>query len=488
MSSLDEIRESRLKKREMLIQKGIDPYPRDGEAFVSLSDLSGLFSKYSKSKHIKTAGRIVAFREHGKSFFADIFDGTGKFQIFGKLDEMKEGEFARFMDTADIGDFIAVEGSAFLTKKKEKSILISSWTMLAKSIRSLPEKWYGLQDVEERFRKRYLDILMNDDIRARFLMRSKIISSLRNILDKEGFVEVETPLLHPIPGGALARPFVTHYGALDRDFYLRIAPELYLKRLLVGGISKVYEMGRNFRNEGIDMTHNPEFTMLELYEAFKNASYHRTFLEKLLGILIQQIAKGSVPMHGEEKILFSKKFAELSFNDVLKRHALIADYNAISKSDLVLRARQLGIDITDVQEKGKIADEIFKKVCRPKIIQPTFVIDIPQDISPLAKANPEKEHVADRYLLIAGGLEIANGFSELNDPVEQEKRFYAQEEAHKAGDVEVNRMDEEFLEALEYGMPPAAGLGIGIDRLVMLFANERNIREVVLFPTLRPKS
>ncbi|MDP2676575.1 MAG: lysine--tRNA ligase [bacterium] len=487
MSSLDEIREFRLKKREMLIQKGIEPYPRDGEAFISLSDLRDSFSKYSKSKRVKTAGRIIAFREHGKSFFADIFDGTGKFQIFGKLDEMKEGEFTRFMDTTDIGDFIAVEGSMFVTQKKEKSILITSWTMLAKSIRSLPEKWHGLQDVEERFRKRYLDILMNDDIRTRFLMRSKIISSLRGILDKEGFIEVETPLLHSIPGGALARPFATHHEALDHDFYLRIAPELYLKRLLVGGIPKVYELGRNFRNEGIDMTHNPEFTMLELYEAFKNASHHRAFLEKLLGGLIRQVTGGSVLTCGEEKILFSKKFTEMGFSEALKRYALIADFNSVSQSDLVLRARQLGIDIAGVKERGKIADEIFKKVCRPKIIQPTFVIDIPQDISPLAKANPEKENVADRYLLIAGGLEIANGFSELNDPVEQEKRFHAQEEAHKAGDSEVTRMDEEFLEALEYGMPPAAGLGIGIDRLVMLFTNQRNIREVVLFPTLRPK-
>ncbi|PIR69868.1 MAG: lysine--tRNA ligase [Candidatus Niyogibacteria bacterium CG10_big_fil_rev_8_21_14_0_10_46_36] len=487
MSSLEEIRDSRLQKRESIIQSGRSPYPRDGELFVSLETLRDSFAKYKKSKKISIAGRIVAFREHGKSFFADLYDGTGTFQIFGKLDEMKKGEFARFMETADIGDIIAVEGTAFITKKKEKSILCASWIMLSKSIRPLPEKWHGLQDVEERFRKRYLDLLMNKEVRARFSMRSDIIGSLRRLLDKDGFMEVETPLLHPVAGGALARPFVTHHGALDHDFYLRIAPELYLKRLLVGGIPKVYEIGRNFRNEGIDMTHNPEFTMLELYEAFKNASSHMVFLETLFKSLVKQAHKGAPFVYGEEKISFTKKFERVSFAETLKRFALIPDYDAISENELGLRARQLGVDSKGEKTKGKIADEIFKKVCRPKIIQPTFIVDIPQDISPLAKAYPDKKSIADRYLLIIGGLEIANGFSELNDPIEQEKRFRAQEAALSAGDDEVTRMDEEFLEALEYGMPPAAGLGIGIDRLVMLFTDQRNIREVVLFPTLRPR-
>lgn len=487
MSSLEAIRGSRLNKRKKLIDEGINPYPADAGNFVSLKDFREKFSQFQKKKRVKAVGRILAFREHGKSFFADIADGTGRFQIFGKLDEMGERSFHLFMETVDIGDFISVEGSAFLTKKDEKTILISSWQMLAKSIRPLPGKWHGLQDVEERFRKRYLDLLMNEEVQKRFLMRSQIISSLRQFLDKAGFIEVETPMFHPIPGGALARPFKTHHEALDHDFYLRIAPELYLKRLLIGGMPKVYELGRNFRNEGIDVTHNPEFTMLELYESFADASKHMAFLEKLLRALVKAILKKSLISFSGETISVAKKFNVMTLANALKRYALIPDFDTTLVEDIMLRARQLGVDMNEGKEKGKIADEIFKKICRPKIIEPTFIVDIPEDISPLAKTHSEKKGIADRYLLIAGGLEIANGFSELNDPVEQEKRFRAQEEAHRAGDAEVTRMDEDFLEALEYGMPPAAGFAIGIDRLVMLFTDQRNIREVILFPTLRPK-
>ncbi|MBI4114260.1 MAG: lysine--tRNA ligase [Candidatus Niyogibacteria bacterium] len=488
MSSLEEIREARLKKRDEFLGFHISPYPLDGGAFEALSSVRQKFSTLQKSKkRLRVVGRLMAFREHGKSFFGDLYDGSGRIQIFGKQDEMSKESFGRFMGLVDIGDFIEVRGSPFLTKKKEKSILIENWGMLAKSIRPLPEKWHGLMDTEERFRKRSLDLVMNVEARERFLTRSQIILYLRNFLSQEGFIEVETPLLHPVAGGALARPFVTHHDALNHDFYLRVAPELYLKRLLIGGMNKVFELGRNFRNEGIDMTHNPEFSMLELYEAYANASSHMDFLEKLFKKLIKEILKGTSFSYADAEISFLKKCERMTFSGALKRYALIPEYEKVSVNELRLRARQLGVDGTDTKGKGKIADEIFKKICRPKIIQPTFIIELPLDISPLAKSLEKKEGIADRYLFVIGGLEIANGFSELNDPVIQRERFQSQEEARAAGDAEVTRMDEDFLEALEYGMPPAGGWAIGIDRLVMLLTGQTNIREAVLFPTLRPR-
>jgi lysyl-tRNA synthetase, class II len=487
MASLDEIRAGRLEKLESLGKAGINPYPIFDAGFIGISEIKDKFSALKKRKSLVIAGRLTALRSHGNSLFCDISDGKNKFQVYLKSDDCGSEAYRLFSGTVDIGDFCQFSGRLFLTKKKEKTLLADSWRMLAKSLRPLPEKWHGLQDVEERFRRRYLDLLSNPEIRNRFELRSRLFSELRLFLDKDGFQEVETPLLHPLAGGAAAKPFKTYYNALETDVYLRIAPELFLKRLLVGGFNKIYEIGRNFRNEGIDATHNPEFTMLELYESFSRAELHRAFLEKMLRHLIKTLKKSLKIKYQDFEINFSKKFSVLTFEEILSRFALINDYHKISLNDLNIKAKQFGIDTVEKESKAKIAEKIFAKICRPKIIQPTFVLYYPLEILPLAKASEVKPGFADMYQLIIGGLEIAKGFSELNDPLEQRRRFEAGEEMRKAGDEEASRLDQDFLEALEYGMPPAAGLGIGIDRLVMLFTDSPNIREVIFFPTLRSK-
>ncbi|MEW5907641.1 MAG: lysine--tRNA ligase [Patescibacteria group bacterium] len=488
MSSFEELRKGRLEKLNLLREKGVDPFPisirRDFSIIEALKD----FPKLSKKKKQSfVCGRVMAIREHGGSIFFDISDGDAIMQAYIKKDEIGKEQFSLFQETIDIGDFVELKGLFFKTKKKEKTIKVSQWRIIAKSLRPLPDKWHGLQDVEERFRKRYLDLLMNKEIKGRFLLRSKIISEMRNYLDKEGFLEVETPVLQHLAGGALAEPFKTHHNALDIDLYLRIAPELYLKKLLIGEFTKIYEIGRNFRNEGIDVTHNPEFTMLELYEAYRDAEYLRKFSEKMIKTIVKKILGKKEFEFRAEKISFRKKFNIVSYLDILKYYTLIIEPEKMSREDFVLKSKQFGIKTEDFETKEKIMDNIFKKICRPKIIQPTFVIDYPTGSSPLAKRKEKDKNLIDRFQLIIGGLEIINGFSELNDPLEQKERFKEQDKAKEKGEKEVSPSDEDYLEAIEYGLPPAAGLGVGIDRLVMLLANTHNIREVILFPTLRPK-
>lgn len=487
--SLDDIRNERIKKLEILKEKGIDSYPVSANRDFLIADVLKNFSKFAKKKKQSfLCGRTMAIREHGGSIFFDINDGSSQMQAYLKKDEVGEEQFSLFTKTIDIGDFVELKGNFFITKKKEKTIKVYQWRMTAKSLRPLPAQWYGLQDTEERFRKRYLDLLMNKEVKKRFLLRSKIISEIRNYLDKEGFLEVETPILQPVAGGALAEPFKTHHNALDMDLYLRIAPELYLKELLIGGITKVYEIGRSFRNEGIDATHNPEFTSIEVYEAYKDAQYLQKFIEKIIKAITKKVlGKNDIEFNGN-KILMSKKFNILSYYDVLKKYALLLDPANSSREDIVLKAKQFGIDVKDFETKEKIMDNLFKKLCRPKIIQPTFVIDYPVGTSPLAKRKPKENDLIDRFQLIIGGLEIVNGFSELNDPIDQKERFAEQDKAKEKGEKEISPSDEDYLEAMEYGMPPASGLGIGIDRLVMLLTDTYNIREVILFPTLRPKN
>lgn len=486
--ALDDIRKERIKKLEMLEKSGIDPYPAKVGVFRAIAEVSKKFAAFAKSrKKITVAGRIMARREHGGSTFCDLKDATGKIQLFFKEDIL--GDLYRlFSDTADVGDFIEVAGKPFQTKRGEPTIEVSSWRMLAKSLLPLPEKWHGLQDVEERFRKRYLDLLMNDEVRLRFILRSKIIASLRAFIEKEGFQEFETPLLQPLAGGALAKPFATHHNALDIDLYLRIAPELYLKRMLVGGFEKIYELGRDFRNEGIDMTHNPEFTMLELYAAYWDEEDMMQFVERVALGLIQSVFKKPEFAYQGQIIKMKAPFGRVTFRNLLKKYALIADYDNETRDSLALTARRLGLDVGSHESKGKIADEIYKKICRPKMIEPAFITEHPLDISPLAKAKIGVRDTARRFQLIAGGMEMMNGFAELNDPQDQRKRFEEQMKMRGGGEEEAHEFDEDFVEALEYGMPPSAGLGIGIDRLVMLLTDTKNIREVVLFPTLRPRS
>jgi lysyl-tRNA synthetase class 2 len=502
MSTIDDIRQGRLAKLQSLKEKGIEPFPidshQDATNAEAVDHFAALVSEQSKNnKPLTMVGRILSMRPQGAIIFFNFNDGTGSFQGFMKKNEgeVKEGISAElfdlFINHVDIGDFVEVSGTLFETKRGEKTIDIKSWRMLTKGLRPLPEKWHGLQDAEERFRKRYLDLIVSTEVKDRFIKRSQIITEIRSVLNKEGFLEVETPMLQHLAGGASAEPFKTHHNALDMDLYMRIAPELFLKKLLIGGFPKVYEIGRNFRNEGIDVTHNPEFTMLEYYEAWSDAHKQMKFVEKLIKAVVKKVNGGLEVAFGEggsaEKIDFSKKFAVISYTDLLKRFALIPNPETADATELRLHATQLGVKVDAGDSREKIMDNIYKKTCRPKLIQPTFIIDYPADMLPLAKRLPENPNFVDAFQLIIGGLEMVKAFSELNDPIDQLERFAAQEKNKAAGDAEAQPNDTEYVEALEHGMPPAGGVGIGIDRLVMLLTNTRNIREVILFPTLRAK-
>ena len=489
MASLEEIRVEREKKLALLREKGLEPYPVSTNRDFTLAEVATDFAKLSKKKKaLNLAGRVRAIRGQGAIMFLDLDDGTGRFQLVLKADELGEAEMQTLRDTVDLGDFIEAKGSLFLTKREEKSLSVKSWRMLAKSLRPLPDKWHGLQDIEERFRRRYLDSLMSPEVKARFLTRTRIISLIREFLDEAEFVEVETPVLQPIAGGASAEPFITHHNSLDTDLYLRISEELYLKRFLVGGFPKVYSLARNFRNEGIDTTHNPEFTMLEWYEAYSDASKQREFVAKLLKNLVKKLSGTTNFAYAGEKIDLSKEIKIVSYYDLLKRHALITDPARITREELMLKASQFGVKLETGDSREKILDAIYKKVCRPKLIQPTFLIDFPVNYLPLAKRKENDKNLVDAFQLIIGGVEIVKAFSELNDPIDQRERFLAQEQNRLEGDKEAQNLDEDFLEALEYGMPPAGGVGIGIDRLVMLLTDTHNIKEVIYFPTLKPKA
>lgn len=487
MASLEEIREERLKKLALFKEKGISAFPASPRPDATLDDATKFFAKLSKKKHITLVGRVMAKRGQGALMFLDLFDGTGKFQALAKKDSMQAEAFALFGETVDIGDFIEATGSLFITKRKEKTLEVKTWRMLSKSLRPLPDKWHGLSDVEERFRRRYLDTLMSDEVRERFALRSSVISFIRAYLDEEGFLEVETPILQELPGGALAEPFKTHHNALDIDLYLRIAPELYLKQLLVGGFRKVYELSRNFRNEGIDVTHNPEFTMLEYYEAFADAASARVFVEKMLKSVVKGVLKKTAFEYDGERIDFSKKFSVISYFDLLRRFALIPNPESASRTELATKAQQFAVEVKPSDTPEKIMDAIYKRACRPKLIQPTFIVDYPVGFSPFAKTKDDNNALLDRFQLVAGGIELVNAFSELNDPLEQAGRYEEQEKRRKGGEREVSPSDSAYVEAMEYGMPPAAGVGIGIDRLTMLISNVKNIKEVILFPTMRPR-
>lgn len=490
----EEIRQNRIKKLGLLREKNINPYP--AKADFALSEIAGVSKDFKKllKKKAGIAGRVMAKRGHGAIMFLDIYDGStslggsaAKLQVFAAEDKLGKKQFQLLSDAIDVGDFAAFYGKPFYTKKKEPTIEAGRWQMLSKSLRPLPEKWHGLQDVEERFRKRYLDILMNPDAAARLELRSRVVKEIRSALDGAGFLEVETPILQPQYGGALAEPFKTHHRMLDIDMYLRVAPELYLKRLLVAGFPKVYELGKNFRNEGIDMTHNPEFTTVELYAAYWDAGVLKQFITASLYRIIKNILKKNSFQFNGEKINFPKKIPSIGFWNVLERHAMIVGAEKMSREDLALRAKQYGINPEPHESKEKIANEIFSKICRPKMIQPVFLTNHPLAISPLAKGLEGSPNLVDRFQLIIGGVEMVNGFSELNDPLEQRKRMEAQEKMREAGEKESEPLDEDFIEALEYGMPPAAGLAVSIDRLTMLLGDIHNIKEVILFPTMKPR-
>ncbi|MDP3727227.1 MAG: lysine--tRNA ligase [bacterium] len=486
---LEDIRRDRLEKLKRYEAAGLDPYPASVRRNFLIGGVSKRFASLLKAKRrVRIAGRLRAWREHGGVTFGELEDVSGMIQL--AFDKHELGEtYGRAQETVDIGDFLEVIGVPFKTKRGEPTIRVAEWRIIAKSLLPLPEKWHGLRDVEERFRKRYLDLLMNPEVRERFSRRSAIIRAIREFLDGEGFLEVETPILQHVPGGALAKPFKTRHNALGIDLYLRIAPELYLKELLVGGMEKVYELGKSFRNEGIDVTHNPEFTTVEWYAAYWDEEDMMACVERFFAAILKRLGvKGGKVSFDGKTIAFGKKFARLDFSDALERYAQVIDYDRLSWEDLRQKAQQFGIQIPQGESKGKIADEIVKKICRPRLTNPTFIVGHPLEISPLAKKSSHDARKVRRFQLIAGGLELVNAFSELNDPRDQDHRFNEQLRIRSAGGQETHPVDSEFIEALEYGMPPAAGIGIGIDRLVMLLTDTKNIREVVLFPTLKPRS
>ncbi len=491
MSSIDDIRAGRLNKIELLKAKGINPYPVESHQDYTIAEVIEQYAKLSaNTKPTTLVGRVLSLRPQGAIVFFTFNDGTGKFQGFIKKGEgMSDDAFDLWVSVVDVGDFVEVTGTFFETQRGEKTLNVSAWTMLSKSLRPLPEKWHGLVDVEERFRKRYLDVISSPEVKERFILRSKLVSEIRKFFDKEGYLEVETPILQPVAGGASAEPFKTHHNALDIDMYLRIAPELYLKELLVAGFPKVYEIGRLFRNEGIDVTHNPEFTTIEYYEAFAEAKKYRAFTEKVIKTVVKKITGTGVVKFDDQEINFGKKFAVITFNKLLKEHAGIKNPDSITLEEAKAKAAELGVKVDRGDLLHKVLDNIYKKSCRPKLIQPTFITDYPTAFSPLAKHKEGTDgKIIDRFQLVIGGYELVNAFSELNDPVEQVNRFIAQEKNKAQGDVEAQPKDDAYVEAMEHGMPPAGGSAISIDRLTMILTNTKNIREVILFPTLRPRN
>ena len=488
-SNLSKIKKVKAQKVSALRDGGTEPYPEMKESAVTIAAVLKQFDEFAVSqKRAYVAGRVLAKREHGGMAFVDLHDGTGKLQLHVKQDLLKPDAYRFFLDFVDIGDFIESHGPFFITRRGEPTQETYELQILSKALLPLPEKWHGLADVDERFRKRYLDLVMNDDIRSFFVKRSLIVKGMRDFLDADGFMEVETPILQTVPGGAIAQPFKTKLNALKMDLYLRVAPELYLKRLIVGGYPKVYEIGRCFRNEGMDATHNPDFTMMECYAAYHNYKDGMAFTERMMRSIIAKVMPEShLQIERDGKTIdFQSPFAVAEFKELIKKYADI-DYDTCTLAQMTKAARALDISVPKGAGKGKLADEIYKEKVRPHLIQPTFLIHHPLELSPLSKRAESDQEAAARFQLVVGGMELVNGYSELNDPAEQLARFKAQDALRKKGDVEAQRIDMDFVEALEYGMPPTVGLGIGIERLVALVCGAHSVRETMLFPTMRPK-
>lgn len=471
---LDELRKNRIEKIEALRNQNINPYPH---RYLPIDSVEDILTDWQENKTVKIAGRMMAKREHGKTAFVDVKDHSGKIQVYFKKDIIGDDNFKLFTDYIDIGDIIGVEGETFKTRTGEPTIVAKKLKLLSKSLFPLPEKWHGLKDTELRYRKRYLDLIMNDEVKKVFLIRSKVINLIRNFLDQKGFIEVETPMLHKVPGGAAGKPFKTYLEVYDLELYLRIAPELYLKRLLVGGFEKVYEINRSFRNEGISTRHNPEFTMLELYWAYADYKDMMNLCEELICFVLENI-KGHLEIEYQGEILnFKTPWKRISFSEILGEKDLTVE----KLKDILEKKLDKKLDKLSRSQVLKLCEEYIETQIG---YNPVFVIDHLKALSPLAKGSRDNPNFVERFELFISGIEIANAYSELNDPIEQRKRF---EEKIKI-EEESKLIDYDFLEALEYGMPPAGGLGIGIDRLVMLVTNSASIREVLLFPLLKPEA
>ncbi len=456
------------------------PQKSYGARFLPIEPISSIIENFADGRKIRAAGRLMARRIMGKSTFGDLKDQSARIQIYGKKDEL--GEKYDTLMNLSLGDIIGLEGSCFISKSGEKSIRIEKFEILSSIVRTLPEKWHGLKDVESRYRHRYVDLIVNDEVRDTFRKRSRIVRDVRRFLDERGFMEVETPMMQAIPGGARAKPFVTHHNTLDVDLYLRVAPELYLKRLLVGGFEKVYELNRNFRNEGISVRHNPEFTMLEVYQAYADYNDMMDLTEELISGLVMAIHGTDEIPFGDRTLSFKRPWKRISFYDALKEKTGMDMRTANMRE----AAKKAGVRLSDKEpwEDVDILNEIFGECVEPDLWQPTFIVDYPTIMTPLAKAKDDDPSLVYRFELFIAKMEVANAFSELNDPAVQRERLMVQKDM--IGEHKV--IDEDFLMALEYGMPPAGGLGIGIDRLVMLLTNQQTIREVVLFPQLKPEA
>jgi lysyl-tRNA synthetase class 2 len=478
---------------------GVQPYPHVFErtdtvqALVEAQGGKSAEALHDTQVHTRTAGRILAIRSFGKANFLVISDGSAKIQVYLRKDSLSERDFAVFK-LLDFGDYIGVEGHLFRTKTNELTIWATKLEFLAKCFVPLPEKWHGLQDIEIRYRQRYLDLIVNPESRRVFEVRSRVLAAIRAFLNARGYLEVETPMMQPIAGGALARPFVTHHNALDISLFLRVAPELYLKRLVVGGLERVYEINRNFRNEGISTQHNPEFTMLEFYQAYSEYRELMEMTEQMLSSVARETIGTDQIRFGDHEISLAPPYRRVSLREGAREAAAARLGTSVSDADLRSResaaalARKLGVELRPSWGAGKIATEIFERLSESALVHPTFVYDFPTEVSPLSKQRPDDPETVERFELYVGGFEVANAFSELNDPAEQRRRFEEQLQSHDAGDQEAHAMDEDYVRALEYGLPPTAGEGVGIDRLVMLLTNSPSIRDVILFPLMRPRA
>jgi lysyl-tRNA synthetase class 2 len=482
----------RVKKLDDLRRDGIDPFPSSFPVSHFAGDLLGRFgdaddATLAAAEPVTLGGRLISLRSHGKASFAHLKDQSGKLQIYVRLDRVGQASYDLFR-RLDIGDFLGVSGALFRTKTGELTVQVDRLTLLAKSIRPLPDKWHGLSDVEVRYRQRYVDLIANPPVGELFRRRARLIAEIRRFLDGRGFLEVETPMMQSIPGGAAARPFITHHNALDLDLYLRIAPELYLKRCVVGGLERVYEINRNFRNEGISTQHNPEFTMLEFYQAYADYADLMALTEALIPQVVQTVCGGETVRYQGREIRFTPPWPRLTLVEALVTRAGLGPEDIETEAGLRAAAAARKIPVKGDWGRAKLLVELFEACVEAQLVQPTFVTGFPVELSPLAKARTDDPRTVQRFELYIGGFEVANAYTELNDPREQRRRLEAQARERAAGDEEAHFLDEDFVRALEYGLPPTAGEGIGIDRLVMLLTDSPSIRDVILFPLLRPES
>ncbi|WP_420841222.1 lysine--tRNA ligase [Evansella clarkii] len=485
----DQLQVRREKLKDMLDQ-GKDPFGQRFERTHTATDLKAQYEETSKEEleenevNVTLAGRIMTKRGKGKAGFAHIQDLTGQIQIYVRKDKVGEVQYALF-NNIDIGDIVGISGTVFKTKVGELSVKADDFQILTKSLRPLPDKYHGLKDVEQRYRQRYLDLIVNPEVKDTFVLRSRILQSMRRYLDDHGYLEVETPTMHSIPGGASARPFITHHNALDMTLYMRIAIELHLKRLIVGGLEKVYEIGRVFRNEGVSTRHNPEFTMIELYEAYADYRDIMSLTENLIAHIAKDVLGTTTVVYNDQEISLEPEWKRVHMVDAIKEYTGVDFWPEMSDEEARALAKEHNVPVKETMKYGHVVNEFFEHFVEEKLVQPTFVYGHPLEISPLAKKNEEDPRFTDRFELFIVSREHANAFTELNDPIDQRERFEAQLVEREQGDDEAHMMDEDFVESLEYGMPPTGGLGIGIDRLVMLLTNSQSIRDVLLFPQMR---